>query len=145
MYTRRGFLGSVIGLVSSFDFFARTIYEPPQSVILPYNILGLDEASGYIIRMPAVKQIVHTRDYINRYGHVHNYTFVAESLHATQRMSITDMMLTDINNRVIAKGSIDCRRNVIPGDTLNATYTLLSIDDLSVEELTKQYFQCKVG
>ncbi len=84
MITRRRFLGSVIGLWAGFDFFARTILDPPQTVpdskiIEGYNLLFHNLKSRHLLRAPGIKDIESKYE---------QWKFIAHDLNVTKEISL---------------------------------------------------------
>lgn len=114
---RRGFLGSVIGLVASSNFLALTDNDPWQRVILPYRMLFRDSISGFTIQGPGVKEVSFIPGSANA-------MFLAEPLDVTKPMTLDSVILLTQKGKVIQESKFNSRVVMNSGDLLNLTQTL---------------------
>lgn len=112
--SRRSFLGSVIGLVASTDFFARAVFKDPQRVIKPYRMC-IRMQRGQIIQCPAVQDIQCDGT---------NVVFVAEQLNCTRTMVAVSSLIYDENWKLIQEGYFSDRVPMCNGDSFKVTHTL---------------------
>lgn len=113
---RRGFIGSVLGMVSSSPFFVRLVDATPQRIIMPFKITL--QTDGGTILAPAVEAVERLDAF--------TWLFRSEKLEMSQRVTIagvSDLLTPD--NRLIAD-SLPFRSHVafVPGSTLTAEYRL---------------------
>jgi hypothetical protein len=135
MLSRRGFLGSIIGLAAGQSFLAKLITEPYQRIIIPeYRMAFADSLSGFIIQAPGVQEIVRDDNAIDR---LHSpgiisyaiknspgYRFIAEDLHVYQTMSLDKAIILDKNNKIIYENKFTSRVSLMNGDTIKVQASL---------------------
>lgn len=127
--TRRNFLGSVIGLVVGIKFLAKTIEEPPQRVILPYNMYFHETHSNKLLQAPGVFSVERTV--------VDGSTkcvFKAEALHVTSTLEFDGVALRTAGGVLIGQSKFSGRVPMVCGDTLKCEQTLILDADVTLEE-----------
>lgn len=131
---RRGFLGSVIGLVAGGNFLARLATEPPQRIILPsYRMAFREVHSGLLVQAPGVKSITKVKG---------GFDFVAEDLEVTQTMLMRGVALFDKHGRLIKETKFSCDVPMTLGDRLKCTQHLTCTKDFATaDELIAAYFK----
>jgi len=122
---RRGFLGSLFGLVASAPFLFKTINDPIQRVKLPYNAF-VRESSGIWIQAPGIQLIEPIKN---------GFEFIVEPLHVRKAVMYDAMMLQTDRGEVIFDTTIQSVTGV-EGDILNMSYELSSpYENLLLDEL----------
>lgn len=130
---RRGFIGSVIGMVAGTEFYAKAELPKPETLKThPYFIMFRDSLSGFTIQAPGIKEIVRLPPTPSQ--DAFGFDFVAEDLHVTKAMKIDQVILHKANGELIA-GKKFMPVNMCNGDTFKAQYSVNSPADLTLEEL----------
>lgn len=134
MLNRRGFLGSLIGIIAlTNDFFAQTDDEPWQRVVLPYRMLF--KGNGVLIQAPGVAKIVTIGN---------EARFLAEPLTVSQTLVVDRCILLTESGRVISDRAFNSSIAMTNGDKLVVT-SLLTVNGadkmLSVEEIVDLFLK----
>lgn len=130
---RRGFIGSIIGMCAGSAFYARTLIEAPQRVILPYRLM-FNETQHGLLHATAVKSII---------PHKNGFEFIAEDLNVTQTMVYDGVSLFDDKGNFIRSGKFKLPVSCCDGDTLKVNYALEIINHrvTDVDKLVQLYLE----
>lgn len=134
---RRGFLGFVIGIVASNNFFARLESEEWQRVILPYRVAFKEGRSGKIIQAPGVKGVEW--DVLKQTA-----KFIVEPLVPTKILEIKGALIFTEKGKLIVESETD-PIIVSKEDKLHYTHSLTGFGSafLTSEELIDSYLRRK--
>jgi hypothetical protein len=125
---RRGFIGSLMGLVASQNFLVKLITDQPQRVILPYMLAYRDVITEQLIQCPGIKEITRKDTAVN---------FIAEELNVLQHLNFRSAALYTADGKFIASSNFSAPICLYSGDTLKCTYTIDIISNNSKVNLSK--------
>lgn len=144
--SRRGFFGSILGIVASQNFLVKGLIDPPQRVILPYkmffrNVLSHEES--VLVQAPGVKAIEKIKG---------GWQFVAENLEAKQTLCMRSVCLYTMDNELVMESKFSSDVPMTSGDVLRCTQALsLDMEDIAKvfaktpEDLVSLYIKQRKG
>lgn len=128
---RRGFLGSVIGMIASGSFLAKLAPQP--ILVSSYQMAFREVGSGLLIQAPGVKEIKRIKG---------GFEFIAEELSVSKTMLIRGVALFDKQGRLVKETKFDCDVPMTLGDKLKCTHTLTCLKDFATaDHLIETYFE----
>jgi hypothetical protein len=129
--SRRGFFGSVLGIVASQNFLVKGFTDSPQRVILPYKLFYREVSTNELIQAPGIKAINKIKG---------GFEFIAEELQPSQSLHLKSVALFTINNTLITESFFNSSMPMCVGDRFRCSQTLKSnVEFKTVDELIDMY------
>lgn len=122
MPTRRGFLGSIIGIVGGYVFYAKGIDESPNKLlkyyesVYPYRMSVVDSTYGHEIQAPPIELIEYDKE-------SNSLIFKCYKIEIRRTLALDKMRILDSDGSKIVEYRFDGNYNVMPGDTIQLTYS----------------------
>ncbi len=136
---RRGFLGSLFGMVAAAPFLFKTINDPIQRVKLPYNAF-IRESSGLWIQAPEVSTIEKIEN---------GWKLIVEPLLAKNTVVYDGCMIQTSSGIVVFENRFEHGPLKLGnGDTLNLSYALTGnsqVGEMTLERMVEHKILHKRG
>ncbi len=122
---RRGFLGSVIGLVGASPFLAKEIFAKAQhKSVFPFKFAFVMDGDHFLIQAPGIVSV-------EKVGQ--SFIWKASPLNITQTASYKGIALFTDKNELLVTSPFSSTVPVCSGDSLKAEYTLTTDMEVSME------------